>query len=84
MVKKENKINQFCRDYLAKKELFRWFIIRYYGPQKYLELWELAEQNEEELLRNELNEIWDDLPDSIFNLRVAPPGWETFITLIEK
>lgn len=81
---RQTEISQFCKDYLSKKELFKWFIEKYYGLKKYLELWELAEQGKEDALRGELNSMWYELPDNIFNLQVCPPGWETFVTLIDE
>lgn len=81
---KKAEESQFCKDYLAKKELFRWFIEKYYGPKKYLDLWELAKQGEEKALRDDLNSIWYELPDNIFNLSVCPPGWESFVSLIDE
>lgn len=78
------QLSDLCRSYLEKKELFRWFIEKYFGPQKYLELWELAEQDKEGDLRTELESIWFDLPDSIFNIQVCPSGWNSFIALIEE
>lgn len=81
---RQAEISQFCKDYLSKKELFKWFIEKYYGLERYLELWELAEQGKEDALRGELNSIWYELPDNIFNLQVCPPGWGAFITLIDE
>ena len=78
------ELSQFCKDYLAKKELFRWFIEKYYGLQKYVDLWDLAKENKENDLRQELNAIWYELPDSTFNLQVRPSGWEAFVNLIEE
>lgn len=82
--KTRDELSDLCRGYLEKKERFKWFIERYYGLQKYLELWELAENDQECYLRNELEAIWFDLPDSIFNIQCAPPGWESFIALIDR
>ena len=82
--KTRDELSDLCRGYLEKKECFKWFIERYYGLQKYLELWELAENDQECYLRNELEAIWFDLPDSIFNIQCAPPGWESFIALIGR
>lgn len=79
-----SELSELCREYLEKKELFRWFIERYFGLQKYLDLWGLAEQDEEKQLYTELTEIWYKLPDSIFNVRVCPEGWDAFLRLIEK
>ena len=81
--KSRNELSDLCREYLEKKESFKWFIEKYYGIEKYLELWELAENDQEEHLQHELNTIWFELPDSIFNIRCAPPGWEAFVTLVE-
>ena len=84
--KKKNReeLSKLCREYLEKKELFKWFIEKYYGLQKYLDLWELAENDEEYHLRSELNSIWFELPDSVFNIQCAPPGWESFVALIDE
>ena len=81
---RQTEISQFCKDYLSKKELFKWFIEKYYGLKKYLELWELAEQGREAKLRSELVDIWFRLPDSIFNLQVCPEGWESFVNLLDQ
>lgn len=82
--KTRDQLCDLCRNYLEKKERFKWFIEKYYGLQKYLELWELAENDQEYHLRNELEAIWFDLPDNIFNIQCAPPGWESFIALIDE
>lgn len=82
--KTRDELSELCRNYLEKKELFKWFIEKYYGLKKYLELWELAESDQEAHLRSELNSIWFELPDSIFNIQYAPPGWEAFVSLIEE
>lgn len=79
-----SELSELCREYLEKKELFRWFIEKYFGLQKYLNLWDLAEQNKESQLYTELTEIWYKLPDSIFNVRVSPEGWDAFLRLVEK
>lgn len=78
------EISAFCKEYLEKKELFKWFIERYFGLPKYMDLWKLAEDNQEEHLRNELDAIWFSLPDNIFNIQNNPPGWEAFINLIDE
>lgn len=72
-----------CQDFLRKKESFRWFIVKYFGLKKFMDLWSLAEDGKEDELNHELNVIWHDLPDSIFNIRVNPKGWETFLSLVE-
>ena len=72
-----------CKGFLEKKESFRWIIERYYGLKKYMELWNLAENNEDEKLQTELNTIWYELPDSIFNIQNNPKGWENFLSLVE-
>lgn len=82
--KTRKELSDLCREYLEKKELFKWFIEKYYGLSKYIELWELAESDQEEHLRSELNSIWFDLPDNIFNIQNNPPGWDAFVTLIEE
>lgn len=82
--KTRDELSDLCRDYLEKKELFKWFIEKYYGLKKYLELWELAENDQEEHLRSELNSIWFELPDFVFNIQCAPPGWESFVSLIDE
>lgn len=82
--KTRDELSDLCRGYLEKKELFKWFIEKYYGLGKYLELQDIAENDQEARLRDELNTIWFELPDSIFNIRCAPPGWESFIALIDE
>lgn len=82
--KTKDQLCDLCRNYLEKKELFKWFIERYYGPQKYLELWKLAENDQEHHLRSELEAIWFELPDNIFNIQCAPPGWGPFVALIDE
>lgn len=79
----QKTLSPYCRKYLDNHSRFDWFIQRYYGPSKVLELINLAESNEEEILQNELNAIWFELPDSIFNIRNNPAGWETFLWFVE-
>ena len=78
------ELGEYCRAYINSHKQFDWFIKRYYGPAKVLELWNMAEDNQEEHLRNELNAIWFELPDSIFNIRNNPEGWEAFLKLVEE
>jgi len=82
--KKREELSDFCREYLEKKGLFEWFITKYAGAKKFLELWELAENDQEASLRNELEGLWYQLPDSIFNIRNNPPGWTAFLNLIDE
>lgn len=79
-----NSSSDFCQKYLRKKHLFKWFIERYFGSQKYIDLWEMAEKNEEQKLKTELESIWYDLPDNIFNIQNNPPGWDAFVSLIDE
>lgn len=83
---KTNKkdLSQFCKDYLQQKDSFRWFIERYFGKEKFVELWNLAENNEEDKLRSELNSIWYELPDNLFNIINNPAGWDEFLRLVEE
>lgn len=83
---KTNKkdLSQFCKDYLKQKNSFKWFIERYFGKDKFVELWNLAESGEEDELRSELNSIWYELPDNLFNILNNPPGWDEFLRLIEE
>lgn len=78
------ELGEYCERYLEKHKVFDWFIERYYGPAKVLDLWNLAEQNEEEHLRNDLNSIWFELPDHIFNIINNPRGWETFLSFVDE
>ena len=82
--KNEKGLSALCQKYLEKKTLFKWFIEKYFGLKKYVELWDLAENDQEEELRHELNVIWHELPDTTFNTQCNPPGWETFISLIDE
>lgn len=82
--KTRDELSDLCRNYLEKKELFKWFIERYFGLPRYMQLWELAENDQEEYLRNELESIWFDLPDHVFNIQNNPPGWGAFIDLIDE
>lgn len=83
MKKKKNR-PPYCTNYLAKKEQFKWFIERYFGLKKYIELWDLAEEGYEHELKSELDAIWHELPASIFNAYNNTPGWETFLTFVEN
>lgn len=78
------ELSDYCKQYLRTRKQFEWFILRYYGPAKAVELLYLAENNEEELIRNELQAIWYELPDNLFNIRNNPEGWEVFLKLVEE
>lgn len=75
--------SRFCIEYLRRKDQFAWFIKRFFGAQKTVELWNLAEADKESELYIELNEIWYKLPDNLFNVIVNPKGWSSFLTLLE-
>ena len=81
---KSKQPSDFCKEYLKRRELFRWFIEKYYGLKKYVDLMNLAEENEEDQLRHELNNMWFELPDNVFNIQNNPPGWESFLDLIDE
>ena len=60
-----------------------WFIEKYFGKQKLVEMKEMARKGEEDRLKAECNDIWFRLPDSIFNVRERPRGWMLFLRLVE-
>jgi hypothetical protein len=62
----------------------RWFIVEYFGDRMLKKLIELAQNRQTEKLLDKLNDIWYELPDRQFNIRVNPPGWSTFLSLIEE
>lgn len=82
--KEPKKVDEYCQNYLAEHKHFDWILERYYGKEKVLELWNLAEAGESEHIRNILNGIWFELPDNIFNIRNNPPGWEQFLHFVEE
>jgi hypothetical protein len=73
-----------CGEFLDKKLSFEWFIIEYFGKDKFEELTFLALRGEEENLKRELDEIWYYLPDDLFNIKENPKGWRDFLNLIEE
>lgn len=72
-----------CSNYLKLHATFDWFIERYYGIEKVNELWDLAKQDREWVLKQELEKIWYELPDSTFNIYVKPTGYTNFLSLID-
>lgn len=72
-----------CSDFLESVSEFGWFIERYFGSQKLIQLKELARNGEEDKLKSECNDIWFRLPDNIFNIRERPKGWMKFLSLVE-
>jgi hypothetical protein len=77
------ELDEYCQAYLREHKLFDWILERYYGKEKVLELWNLAQAGESEHIKNIMNGIWFDLPDHIFNIRNNPPGWEQFLHFVE-
>lgn len=61
---------------------FQWFIVKYFPKD-----WEILEVNRTKgnrfIMTNILNDIWFKLPDSRFNIRENPQGWQQFLNLIE-
>lgn len=76
--------SKYCNDYLENCKKFQWFIVQYFGLPRYARLIDLAMENQESALREELNCIWFDLPDSIFNIQNMPEGWECFLSFVEE
>jgi len=70
-----------CKEFLKHKSKF-WFIEKYF-PNKMILLEELAKENKEPQLLNELNDIWFKLPDS-FNIINMPEGWSEFLSILES
>lgn len=73
-----------CKEFLEKCCNFKWFIVQYFGETYYDTLVELASCGKNCELYNELNHVWFELPDSIFNICVCPPGWLEFLNLVEE
>ena len=72
-----------CKEYLEHEEQFRWFLDKYFGPNLFQSLHDLAVQDKGRLLMAYLNDIWFGLPDHLFNIRENPPGWKAFLRIIE-
>lgn len=72
-----------CQLFIQTCEMFKWFIIEYFGEKAFLALLDLANNDEEEELLAALNVIWFQLPDNKFNVRENPKGWTEFLNLIE-
>lgn len=83
-MRKKNITSELCKRFLIEKSNYQWFIEKYFGLGLFLKLIEEAEQDEEDKLRSDLERIWFELPDSIFNLRVCPRGWSMFVDLLEE
>ena len=73
-----------CKDFLEKCELFKWFVVEYYGDDFYETLVGMAQCGEDKWLSAMLTRVWFELPDSKFNVCVNPPGWHEFLSLIEE
>lgn len=73
-----------CADFMEGQAEFGWFIEKYFGKQKLVEMKEMARKGEEDRLKTECNDIWFRLPDSIFNVRERPRGWMLFLRLVEE
>jgi len=69
--------------YEKNKEEFQWFIEKYFGIDMVKKLDILAEEKNQLLLFNILNDIWFELPDHIFNIMENPKGWKEFLEVIE-
>ena len=63
---------------------FKWFIEKYFDEECMDTLiWARQTRNMTALL-GILNQIWFELPDSIFNIVNNPPGWDEFLKVIEE
>lgn len=65
---------------------FKWFLEKYesFFPDE-IPLLEAAREREDvQYILNTLNNIWYYLPDSVFNIKVKPPGWFEFLNVIEE
>ena len=60
------------------------WIIRNYFPSAIDQMKKLREDNNWYALSYRILDMWFWLPDSIFNIRVNPPGWNAFLELIDK
>jgi len=75
----EQWIDQFNRT----KESFRWFIEEYFSPKMMIVIEMAITDNNIDMAKSMLCEIWFELPDSKFNIIENPKGWREFLNLIE-
>lgn len=74
---------EVCKKFLDCREEIKWFVVEYFGDLKWDALLNLALNEKEAKLFTELNNIWFILPDSKFNIIENPPGWNSFLNIIE-
>lgn len=85
----ERSPSEWLKEYREALPKFRWMLEQYYP--KTLDLLEATLENPNTTAQekagyiiNILNDIWFNLPDSKFNIRVNPPGWKAFLNLLES
>lgn len=74
--------SEICRKYLREHQKFDWFLEKYFGTKKVLELWDLATNQEENVLLQEMEYCWQSLPESVFNTYSNPRGYEEFVSIL--
>jgi hypothetical protein len=77
-------MNNVCERFINLHPKFGYLIVRYLGEDRNKELIDLAlDHNSTELL-HKLDQVWFELPDDVCNIKVNPPGWDEFLSLIEE
>ena len=72
----------WLKQYDDTKEKFMWFIDLQEDCGCKRMLNEARKNNDPGKMISVLNDIWFRLPDGTFNIRVNPPGWQQFLTLL--
>lgn len=81
MGKMENK--RWLQEFDATKHTFKWFFIEYGFDDEWKWLEECRAKNQVGKMKVIMNNVWFELPDDKFNVKVMPNGWENFLSLIE-
>lgn len=77
--------DQWIQKYKDNKQKFEWFIKKYIRDERIIEkLDDLVSHGDAKALYTNLNYMWSELPDDIFNIQVRPWGWLEFLDVIES
>lgn len=78
------KLHNICSDFMKVHSDFEWIIDKYCGLDKMDELIELALTDNYDKLFKDLDDIYWDLPDHIFNIRENPDGFEQLLWIVDN
>jgi len=63
---------------------FKWFWDVYGHTDRWVNLMYYRENEDVTLMKEIMDDVWFELPDTKFNIMINPKGWKEFLILLEE